>query len=721
MDGLRTFDIGAFFVRAVDEITRSDALLVGLALVAGLSILALAMQLHRRLEELARIQSRLEEREQRFRDFAETTADWFWEQDKHLRFTWFSTGGQDPWGLGLAKQYGMRIEETPLMGVSDAQLKAHLALLERREPFRDFTFERVDRLGRRQFFSVSGKPFYDFDGNFAGYRGSGRDLTAEMEARQALALARISAEDSERTLRDGIESLRDGFLMLDATGRVILWNKRYAEMFPYVDGKLEPGMLGFDLMMMHASSSIYDIPVPARESWSMTALARLNNGARYERTLGDGRTIRVIGIPSHQGGQIHILQDVTSEHRITQALRNAKEAAEAANEAKSNFLATMSHEVRTPINGVMGMAGLLNDTALDPTQRRYVDAIRDASEALLQIINDVLDFSKLEAGRLEFEDLPFDPRALVRATVDIVQPRARAKGLILEWSSAGDVPSRLVGDAGRLRQVLLNLLSNAVKFTERGRVDVEMSARPETDGRSRLIVRVIDTGIGIASDRLPLLFREFEQLDGSIARRFGGTGLGLAISKRLVARMGGDVRADSKPGQGSVFSFAVPLRLAAEERQDAARKDVDWLREFAAVAAGFGRPVRVLVAEDNQTNRMIVEAMLEPLGVEIGTAENGLEAIEAQRGKAFDLILMDVNMPEMDGYGATQSIRAMQGIAGQVPIVAVTANAFESDREKALEAGMTDYISKPFRKTALLRAMTLALAPAATGRPDAAQ
>ncbi|MBL8654703.1 MAG: PAS-domain containing protein, partial [Alphaproteobacteria bacterium] len=379
MDGLRTFDIGAFFVRAVDEITRSDALLVGLALVAGLSILALAMQLHRRLEELSRIQSRLEEREQRFRDFAETTADWFWEQDKHLRFTWFSTGGQDPWGLGLAKQYGMRIEETPLMGVSDAQLKAHLALLERREPFRDFTFERVDRLGRRQFFSVSGKPFYDFDGNFAGYRGSGRDLTAEMEARQALALARISAEDSERTLRDGIESLRDGFLMLDATGRVILWNKRYVEMFPYVDGKLEPGMLGFDLMQLHASSSIYDIPANARESWSMTALARLNNGARYERTLGDGRTIRVIGIPSHQGGQIHILQDVTAEHRITQALRNAKEAAEAANEAKSNFLATMSHEVRTPINGVMGMAGLLNDTTLDPTQRRYVDAIRDAS------------------------------------------------------------------------------------------------------------------------------------------------------------------------------------------------------------------------------------------------------------------------------------------------------------------------------------------------------
>ncbi|MBL0932922.1 MAG: response regulator, partial [Alphaproteobacteria bacterium] len=210
-------------------------------------------------------------------------------------------------------------------------------------------------------------------------------------------------------------------------------------------------------------------------------------------------------------------------------------------------------------------------------------------------------------------------------------------------------------------------------------------------------------------------------LDGSIARRFGGTGLGLAISKRLVARMGGDVRADSKPGQGSVFSFAVPLRLAAEERADIARKDVDWAREFASVAGGFGRPVRVLVAEDNQTNRMIVEAMLEPLGVEIGTAENGLEAIEAQRAKAFDLILMDVNMPEMDGYGATQAIRAMPGIAGRVPIVAVTANAFESDREKALEAGMTDYISKPFRKTALLRAMSLALAPAATGRPDEAQ
>ncbi len=679
-----------------------DTVIAGVGILATLSVFAMAWLLRRRLDELEFAQNAILDRERRFRDFAETTADWFWEQDADLRFTFLSDSNYRLSGVQPESQYGMRRDEIGVLGVDEAGWAAHREQLERREAFRDFRYERFDLTGRRRFLSISGKPIFDEKGRFLGYRGSGRDMTEEMDARQALAIAKIRAEDSERTLRDGIEALRDAFVMFDASRRVLMWNRKYEEMYPHVRGQVEVGMLAYDLMHMHAVSALFGVPADERESWVADRLSFvLRGGVPYDRSLTDGRTIRVIGFATASGGEIHLLQDVTSDIAATRALTQAKESAEAASDAKSRFLATMSHEVRTPINGVMGMASLLLDTNLDNQQKLYVQSIRDASDSLLQIINDVLDFSKLEAGRLEFEELVFDMRALVRSTVEIVAARARAKGLTLDWQIDGDVPERLRGDPGRLRQVLLNLLSNAIKFTEHGGVRVEASARAQVNGRIRGWISVRDSGIGIPADRLPRLFREFEQLDGSIARRFGGTGLGLAISHRLVARMGGELRAESVPGKGSVFVFDIELSPAMVE-SEARPSNVDWAVEFERIAHARNRPLRLLLAEDNQTNRLIVSAMLEPIGLRVDTAGNGLEAVEAQRVVPYDLILMDVNMPEMDGYAATAAIRALDGAAARVPIVAVTANAFDTDRDAALAAGMDDFISKPFRKDALL-------------------
>jgi PAS domain S-box-containing protein len=697
-----------------------DVPIVGAALLASLAVFAMAWLLRRRLDELESAQHAILDRERRFRDFAETTADWFWEQDADLRFTFLSDSNYRLSGTQPESQYGMRRDELGVMGVDESGWAAHRAQLERREAFRDFRYERFDAIGRRRFLSISGKPIFDDAGRFAGYRGSGRDMTEEMEARQALAIAKIRAEDSERTLRDGIEALRDAFLMFDASRRVLMWNRKYEEMYPHVRGQIEVGMLAYDLMHLHAAAPLFAVPAAEREAWVVDRLSFVvRGGVPYDRHLADGRTIRVIGFSTASGGEIHLLQDVTADIAATRALTQAKETAEAASDAKSRFLATMSHEVRTPINGVMGMASLLLDTALDSQQRLYVHSIRDASDSLLQIINDVLDFSKLEAGRLEFEDLAFDLNALVRSTIEIVAARAKAKNLTLEWQMNGDVPERLRGDPGRLRQVLLNLLSNAIKFTEQGSVRVEASARVQPDGRIRGWFSVRDTGIGIPADRLPRLFREFEQLDGSIARRFGGTGLGLAISRRLVARMGGELRAESTPGKGSVFLFDVLLTQASVE-SDAKPGNVDWAGEIERLSRARSRPLRILLAEDNQTNRLIVSAMLEPIGLRVDTAGNGLEAVEAQRVAPYDLILMDVNMPEMDGYAATAAIRALDGDGAGVPIVAVTANAFETDREAALAAGMDDFISKPFRKDALLALVVRHLAAAGSRAGQAA-
>ncbi len=385
------------------------------------------------------------------------------------------------------------------------------------------------------------------------------------------------------------------------------------------------------------------------------------------------------------------------------ALERAADETTRANQAKSSFLAMMSHEIRTPMNGVLGLAESLLEEAMPPEQRRIVKTILGAGSTLMQLLNDILDFSKLEAGRLEFETEAFSPAEVVADVVSLLGSRASAKGLALTSSVPPDPHLIVAGDVGRVRQVLVNLTSNAIKFTADGSVGITLDAAMAGGDRD-LVWTVSDTGIGIPADRIVTLFADFVQADRSIARRFGGTGLGLAISKRLIDQMGGSLTVSSVSGLGS--TFRVRLRLpVARMPADAETGSEDNVAGLTSWLRGRAAPFRILIAEDNATNQLVLSRYLAIDGLELEIVSNGREAVRAATRAIPDLILMDIQMPVMDGLPATRELRALGGAFTRLPIIAVTANAYAEDIAACREAGMNCFVSKPINRGQLFAAI----------------
>ncbi|SOD91997.1 response regulator [Caenispirillum bisanense] len=516
----------------------------------------------------------------------------------------------------------------------------------------------------------------------------------ERRAVAALREERDTVARQRALLDTTLQAMGDGVTVVDADGVLQLWNPAAARIHGLPEDVLRHGVTVGELVLHAAARSAAPEAAVVAEIEHWLTSIRERRRETTDRPLLDGRIVQVTRAPMPDGGQVALWRDVTAEKRLQRATEEARRAAEEAARAKSEFLAVMSHEIRTPMNGVLGLLEVLGRTRLDAEQREAVALMSDSARTLLQLINDILDWSKIEAGKLDLERAPVDLAAVTTGAAALLTPQAGAKGVALLAEPDPALPALVEGDAVRLRQVLYNLVGNAVKFTEDGRVRVTAAAEPAGDGRAAVTLRIEDTGIGMPPEVLARLFQPFVQGDSSTTRRFGGSGLGLSICRRLVDLMGGTLTAESTPGRGSVFTVRLDLPVLAQERAAVVTPAA------APVAPAAPLPLRgrpVLVADDHPTNRFVIARQLRLLGYRADVVAGGREALAAWQAGDFALLITDCQMPDMDGYALARALRAAEAAAGAAPrpILALTAAAMPGDAERCREAGMDDYLTKP--------------------------
>jgi len=509
-----------------------------------------------------------------------------------------------------------------------------------------------------------------------------------------------------RRIREAVDAMPDGLGFYDSKDRLVLWNARYAELNPELQPHLVVGLAFRDALRIGIDQGRYDEALGREDEWLTERIqARRQLSSNIEQQVGGGRWLRVQDRRTSEGGTVVVCNDITDLKRDAEALAEAKDAAEAANVAKSQFLANMSHEIRTPLNGVIGLSQALAKTELTADQREMLDLMQASGRTLQTLLSDILDLARVESGKLELTEDAFELAVVVREAAQLYAENARQKRLDFHVDIDLEDGVWVMGDAVRVKQVLTNLISNAVKFTSQGFVGLVVQQGQDRDGRPVLRFTVEDSGIGFDAATRERLFTRFEQADGGITRKFGGSGLGLSICRQLADMMGGDLDCESEPGSGAAFILTLPLKpCAAPKTQEPA--------DTAAQHADGARAVRILVADDHPTNRRVIELILAQTPAKIVMAENGAEALEAFRADVFDLVLMDMQMPVMDGLTATQEIRLHEAAMGmaRTPIVMLTANAMPEHVAAGRAAGADHHLAKPFNAAELL---SLVAAPAA--------
>lgn len=516
------------------------------------------------------------------------------------------------------------------------------------------------------------------------FTGTLRNISERKKAEEAL-------KSTSTRLENLIKTIQAGVLVEDENRKVVLCNQRFCDMF-FIPAPAD-ALVGMDCSQSAEQTKHYFADPDHFVSRINDVLANrqvvVNEEMQMDNGLAYARDYVPIFIDEKYRGHLWLYRDITENKKVELDLIKAKKQAEESTKAKQDFLARMSHELRTPINGVLGLANLLMNTQQTKENVEYLNGIRTSGEHLLAIINDILDLSKIEAGKLEIESIAFDARQITHDLLKGLKISAEQKGIELFVELEENIPSVLVGDPVRFNQVMMNLMSNAIKFTEHGFVKLEINAKHELQ-RCWLCMTVTDTGIGIPSDKLEAIFERFTQADSSTSIRFGGTGLGLTIVKQLVEMQGGTLTVKSEIGKGSEFVVSIPYTISAADLELDVKEEHHLLRYDGS---------NVLVAEDNLINQLVAKRTLENWGIDVTLVNNGLEAIrELQSNKSFDLVIMDVQMPEMDGFQATQIIRnQLDDGKRSIPIIAMTASVLYDPKARALTAGMNDYISKPFK------------------------